>query len=65
MSSMLVCDVCGKPLDKPFYKLRILKADEGSESRDYKTVGAVDMHEGCVKLFKDWMAENRKKEQAK
>jgi hypothetical protein len=65
MSSMVVCDVCGKALDKPFYKLKILKVEENEASNVNKTVGNLDMHEECLKVFKSWLKENRHKEQTK
>jgi len=65
MSSVVVCDVCGKELIKPFYKLRVLKSELNQESRDMRTAGNFDMHEVCFKLFKDWLRENKQKEQAK
>lgn len=65
MSSMLVCDVCGKPLEKPFYKLRITKHEENQESRDARTIKAIDMHDHCLELFKTWIKETRAKELAK
>jgi hypothetical protein len=65
MSSVMVCDVCGKPVEKPHFKLRILKSQPDEESRDWKTVGNLDMHETCLKLFKEWLVETKKKELAK
>ena len=62
MSSVLVCDVCGKVLEKPFYKLRVIKVEEDKESRDMKTVGAIDMHIECLKVFKEWLKEKKKEE---
>jgi hypothetical protein len=65
VSSVTICDVCGKELIKPYYKLRLLKSEPNQESRDMKTMGNKDMHEACFKLLNDWMTENRRKEQAK
>jgi hypothetical protein len=65
MSNMLVCDVCGRELTKPYYKFRATKHEDSQESRDAKQVGTFDMHEQCVKLFKAWMTDNRIKEQSR
>ena len=65
MSSMVVCDLCGKPLVKPFYKMRITKQVENEASNMSKTVGAIDMHEPCLARFKEWVKETRMKEIAK
>ena len=65
MSSVVVCDVCGKELTKPSFKLRVLKSEKDQEPRDMKTVGNLDMHEACLKLFKDWLNESKRKELAK
>jgi hypothetical protein len=62
---MLVCDVCGKPLERPHFRLRILRAEPDEAANVMKTVGNLDMHDTCLKVFKEWMTENRKKEQAK
>jgi hypothetical protein len=65
MASIVVCDVCGKPLERPFYKLRAYKAEANQESRDMKTAGTMDIHEACMKILKDWLKENQRKEAAK
>lgn len=65
MSSMIVCDVCGKTLDRPYYKLRVLKAEEDVAANKMKTVGNVDMHEECLAIFKTWLRDNRIKENSK
>jgi hypothetical protein len=65
MSSVIMCDVCGKALEKPHFKLRILRVEEGEASNVNKTVGSLDMHDECLKVFKDWLKENRRKEQDK
>lgn len=65
MSSMTMCDVCGKALEKPHYKLRILRAEVNEAANVNKTVGGLDMHDECLKVFKDWLKDHRQKEQAK
>jgi hypothetical protein len=65
MSSMVVCDVCKKPLEKPFFKLRILRVEPDEAANVNKTVGNLDMHDECLGVFKTWLKENRQKETAK
>jgi len=65
MSSMLVCDVCGKPLIRPHYRLRLLRAEPEQQANVMKTVGNLDMHDECLNRFKEWLKETRQKEIAK
>jgi hypothetical protein len=64
VSSMLVCDVCGKPLVRPHYRLRVLRAEPDQQVNVMKTVGNLDMHDECLKIFKAWMTDYRIKEQS-
>jgi hypothetical protein len=65
MASVVVCDVCGKELVKPFYKLRVLKAELNQESRDMKTAGNFDFHERCFVRFQEWLKKTKAEELAK
>jgi hypothetical protein len=62
---MLVCDVCGEVVERPHFRLRILRALPEQAVNVMKTVGNIDMHDECLDTFKEWLKQNRKKEAAK
>jgi hypothetical protein len=59
MSSMQMCDVCGQVVEKPHFKMRVLRAEAGGESRDMKTVGLLDLHDKCMDSFRSWLTQQR------
>lgn len=63
MASITICDFCGKELKKPFYKLRIYKAEENQESRDMKTVGNMEFHSDCFRNIAKHIHDHKNGEQ--
>jgi hypothetical protein len=62
MSSMLVCDVCGKVIIPPNIKLRAMRVDENSKANSLRVFDTFDVHDKCLENLKAWMQQQKAKE---
>ena len=59
MAMARICDVCGKPVGGTFRQLKVIVGDESKESRNWKTVKLLDMHQRCFSGFAEWLHKTR------